>query len=156
MVGKPDWMRKIEEEQAAKLIASDRADELAASKKAILSSRATDIWKAIKEKITAVHEIELRGVRFSADDGGNTITVYAIPDEQPKEVLHIAFDRQHYKFAQLDKIGRVALSLYLGVSGGKLALLDEQGNEISCDVQGIADEVSQRLLEPLLRQYAGI
>jgi hypothetical protein len=159
VVGKPDWLRSIEEEQSRQLIKSGQANEISASHQRILSDIAPTLWDKIKQDVVeTIKNTDLRGIRFTAEIQKNDsimISIFRLPSALAIQVVIISFVPDKCKFEMADSSGRgPSIEVFYGVVNGKIALSGDNEKIQSNEVTGLVEIVCQRLLEPLIREYA--
>jgi len=156
MVGKPEWLRELEEKQSAKLIADSQAQEISASHKRILDAEINDLWERVRKRLEEiVASAELHGVRFATNrDGENILHVSAHPSASanPSRVITVIFQPSKYAFEVMER-GRVEKSVFVVVSNGKLALSDGHNDIPRNEMDGLDDVICRRLLEPFMQTY---
>lgn len=158
VAGKPDWLRKLEEEQSAKLIAQNQAGEITASHSKILKDGAPKLWERIESAIlNALEHSELQGVIFNPVPMGPAGTRIIISSKLPlqqSETMDVMFRPESQKIETFHPAGNHdPVTLFLGVSNGRIILRDSAGVLPDDEENDLAEVACQRLLEPVLRSY---
>jgi len=157
MVSKRDWMKALEEEQSAKLILHNQAEEISASHQKILGTEIPPLWERIKQEIYDVlRTTELQGLRFNVHPIGVDslrIVIIRVPSLLPAQAVDVSFVPLKYKLEVVDTDGHCTLSeLFFHIVSGRLVLSDGS-RPIKDEGRDLAEVACQRLLEPLLRPY---
>ena len=157
MVSKPDWIRKMEEEQSVKLISRNQADEINLSHRRILADAMPGIWEKFKLAVDDVMQsTELYGMRFSVTPVGTDsirISIYQLPSPAPKQVVNLYILPEKFKLEMIDSSGQFISELFFAVSEGRVVI--SVGDKIipQSESTGLSEMACQILLEPLLRPY---
>ena len=154
MVGKPGWLRELEEKQSAKLIADSQAQEISASHKTILDAEINDLWERVRKGLEEiVASTELHAVRFATSrEGENSLQISAHPSTNQNRVIIVLFQPSKYAFEVMEN-GRLQGSVFVVVSNRRLAISDGHNDIPRNEMTGLPDAICQQLLEPFLRSY---
>ncbi len=157
MSGKPDWLRNLEEQRTITLIRNNQANEIAASHKEILQTRASDVWSKVKQSVSStVDEAEFPGFTLSSQPAGNTAIQISVfrEGEGMQRYFHVRFVPEHYRFEVIAQDGKTRLvTLFLIVRDGRLALSNGSETLPDSTIDGLVASICQKLLEPALRSY---
>ena len=159
MVGKREWVRDLEEKQAENLIRNDDVQEISASHKKILDDGIGGLWEEIKHELQeTIANTELQRVRFTtAIESKNAlqISAYHSLSADPIRVIVVVFQPNKYKFEVMENGRPAGNPVFVSVSKGNLAILNQNGI-IAYDAVRIsmAAAVCRALLEPFLQAFA--
>jgi hypothetical protein len=164
MIGKPDWLRGLEEEQSAKLIAENNAKEISASHKKILDTEIGSLWIDVRRNLQEIAQgAELHGVRFATKpEGVNALVITADGIGANKTIvgsrtMMVWVSPEEYKFHVMENGRPSGPVVFVSVSDGKLAISDGLNEPIRYDEKrySMADAICRKLLEQFFRDLAG-